>query len=99
MFLAIALYLGAVNLAAFLAFVWDKHCARHGRRRVPEKRLLTLAMAGGTLGAVTGQHGVRHKTCKEPFRTYLQLIAVAQVILVAALSAPIVRDVARSAIQ
>ncbi len=98
MFLAIALYLGAVNLATFLAFVWDKRCARQGRRRVPEKKLLAMAVAGGAAGAVAAQRAVRHKTCKEPFRTYLQVIVWVQATVVAAFGAAMAGGVVGSAL-
>ena len=98
MFPAIALYLGAVNLATFLAFVWDKRCARQGRRRVPERKLLAMAVAGGSVGAVTAQRAVRHKTCKEPFRTYLQVIVWVQGTVFAALGAAMVGGVVGTAI-
>ncbi|MGV8998173.1 MAG: DUF1294 domain-containing protein [Parvibaculaceae bacterium] len=39
--------------------------------RVSEKTLLTLAAVGGAFGALAGQRVFRHKTQKEPFRTYL----------------------------
>lgn len=81
---AVAAYAFAINLAGFLAFAWDKRCARKGMWRVPERTLLTLAAIGGTIGAVVGQRALRHKTHKEPFRTYLLSIVVIQVIVVIA---------------
>jgi uncharacterized membrane protein YsdA (DUF1294 family) len=91
--LAIGLYGFAINTASFLAFAWDKHCARNGRWRVSEQTLLTIAAIGGTIGAFVAARRLRHKTHKEPFRTNLRLIAVVQVIALAALSVPQVRDV------
>jgi uncharacterized membrane protein YsdA (DUF1294 family) len=90
--LAAASYAAAINLASFLAFAWDKRCARKGMWRVPERTLLTLAAVGGSIGAVVGQRTLRHKTSKEPFRTYLLLIIVLQVAVAVALSFPQVRD-------
>jgi uncharacterized membrane protein YsdA (DUF1294 family) len=81
-------YAVGINLSAFLAFAWDKHRARQGRWRVPESRLLGLALLGGSLGAVAAQQGLRHKTCKEPFRTGLPLILGAQALLLAGLAFP-----------
>jgi uncharacterized membrane protein YsdA (DUF1294 family) len=90
--LALAGYLAGINSLCFLAFAWDKHCARNGMWRISEGTLLTLALVGGTVGAVAGQKMLRHKTRKEPFRTYLLLIAALQVIALAALSFPQVRS-------
>lgn len=88
---AVAAYAFAVNVAGFLAFAWDKHCARNGMWRVPERTLLTLAFIGGAAGALAGQHALRHKTRKEPFRSYLLLIVGLQAITLFALCFPQVR--------
>ncbi|MGK9169595.1 DUF1294 domain-containing protein [Inquilinus limosus] len=84
---ALALYLLAASAAAFGLFAWDKWCAVGGRRRIPERTLLALAVLGGTPGAIAGQRLLRHKTRKEPFRTRLLLIAGGQLLLVAAVAA------------
>ena len=97
--IGVFLYLIAINLAAFGAFAWDKYCAATGRWRVPERTLLTLAAIGGTPGAITGQHLLRHKTWKEPFRTQLLAIAALQVVLAIALSFPEVRALALSVVR
>ncbi len=60
------------NLHAFWRFWLDKRAARAGVRRTPERTLLTAALFGG-LGAWLGQHLLRHKTRKEPFRSRLGL--------------------------
>lgn len=62
--------LALANLHAFLRFWLDKRAAAAGHRRTPETVLLTVALFGG-LGAWMGQHILRHKTRKEPFRTEL----------------------------
>ncbi|KGM32378.1 DUF1294 domain-containing protein [Inquilinus limosus] len=84
---ALALYLLAASVAAFALFAWDKGCAVAGRRRIPERTLLTVAAIGGMPGAIAGQRLLRHKTRKEPFRTRLLWIAGAQLALVAVLAA------------
>ncbi|NNM75463.1 DUF1294 domain-containing protein [Sphingomonas sp. ID1715] len=73
----IALSLALLNLWAFGAFWHDKQSAVLGRRRTPERQLLGLALVGGSFGAVLGQRLLRHKTRKQPFATYLLLIASA----------------------
>lgn len=55
------------NLLTFALYGWDKRCARRGRRRVPEKRLLGVAFVGGALGAWLGARVLRHKTAKPSF--------------------------------
>ncbi len=79
-------YLLAVNAVAFIAFAWDKHCARNDLRRIPERTLLALAAIGGSSGAIAGQRLLRHKTRKQPFRTYLQLLVAAQIVAIFALA-------------
>nr|WP_281380684.1 DUF1294 domain-containing protein [Brevundimonas basaltis] len=54
----------------FGLFWFDKVQARAHGSRVPERMLLMFSLAGG-LGAWMGQHILRHKTRKEPFRTLL----------------------------
>jgi uncharacterized membrane protein YsdA (DUF1294 family) len=51
-----------------------------------------LAAIGGTIGAFVAAQRLRHKTYKEPFRTNLRVIALVQVLALAALSIPEVRD-------
>jgi uncharacterized membrane protein YsdA (DUF1294 family) len=89
---AFALYLLIINLATAAAFWRDKHCARNSLWRVPERTLLTMAFAGGTLGAIAAQHGLRHKMRKEPFRTILYSFGGLHLAAVVALTVPNVRD-------
>ncbi|HEV7307688.1 DUF1294 domain-containing protein [Ensifer sp.] len=72
-----------INVAAFGLFWHDKRAARSGRRRISERTLLTVALLGGSPGAMTARHIFRHKTRKEPFRTRLAVIIVFQVALAA----------------
>jgi len=84
-FTAIALYLALINLLAFGAFRADKRAAENGRRRTPENTLLLLAAIGGTSGAFAASQIFRHKTRKQPFRTILWMIAIAQAVFMALL--------------
>ena len=61
----------------------DKRAAELGRRRTPERDLLTLAFIGGTAGALVAQQMLRHKTRKEPFRSTLWTLAALHLVLVA----------------
>jgi uncharacterized membrane protein YsdA (DUF1294 family) len=74
----------AISAITVLAFGYDKGVAGSGAMRVPERVLLALTAAGGTLGAVVGMHVFRHKTVKETFRHRFWLVVVAQVAFLAA---------------
>ncbi|WP_312165915.1 DUF1294 domain-containing protein [Phenylobacterium sp.] len=78
---ALLAYLALANLAAFAAMGWDKSSARRGVARIPERTLLTLAAAGGGLGAVLAQQAFRHKTRKQPFAALLYAIFSAEAVL------------------
>lgn len=85
---AIAAYLGAINVVTFHVFAYDKIEAAAGRnRRTPERTLLALTAAGGTLGALAARRLLRHKTRKQPFRTFFWLIVAAQAALIVIWSA------------
>jgi len=62
------------NIIVFCIYWWDKQAAIEGEWRVSENTLLTLALFGGSLGAVSAQQILRHKTRKEPFRSTLMFI-------------------------
>ena len=70
-----------INLLGFGLFGWDKSCASRGSRRVPERRLLMLAALGGAPAMLLGRSMLRHKTRKQPFRTYLNTIICIQVLV------------------
>ena len=76
--LASILALIAVNLITMLRFWEDKKRAVAGERRIPEAHLLSLALIGGSPGALAARQMFRHKTRKQPFSTWLFLIVAIQ---------------------
>lgn len=80
---ALGLWVLMQNLRAYRAFSDDKRRAVAGAQRVPEGRLLWLAMTGGWPAAKLAQHLLRHKTRKQPFARQLNLSAVVPVLMVA----------------
>ncbi len=72
-------WLLVISLVTFLTYGYDKLIAGSGRTRVPERVLLALAFAGGTLGALAGMWLFRHKTAKASFRLKFWLVVVAQI--------------------
>lgn len=71
-----------------LRFHQDKQRAIAGERRIPEANLLGLVLIGGTPGAFLARHLFRHKTRKQPFSTWLILIAVIQAGAIIGLTVP-----------
>lgn len=55
-------YLVFINILAFMAYGMDKRRAVKRKWRIPESRLLGLAIAGGSAGALCGMYIFRHKT-------------------------------------
>jgi uncharacterized membrane protein YsdA (DUF1294 family) len=63
----VALY-GFFSVIAFFNYARDKSAARSGQRRISEKRLLIIGLAGGWPGALLAQQTLRHKTSKKSFQ-------------------------------
>ena len=70
------------QVVGFCAFAWDKQMARLGGWRTPEAQLLLFVLLGG-FGAWIGQHALRHKTRKEPFRTRMGVVLTLHLALLA----------------
>jgi len=78
----LALWLAAINMVTFFTFGLDKSKAKHpGARRIPEKTLFTLAIVGGSVGALLGMRFWHHKTLHNSFRLGIPLILLVQVLL------------------
>ena len=75
------IYLWVVNGLTLLAFAWDKLRAGRRKRRIPERRLLWLAVLGGSPAAVLGRWIFRHKTRKRGFTLLLFTILGVQAAL------------------
>jgi len=78
-------WLAFVNAWTALRFWQDKARSIAGARRIPEADLLGLALVGGSPGAILARHFFRHKTRKQPFSSYLMLIAAGQAATLATL--------------
>lgn len=75
------IYLLVINVLTFLDFGLDKYKAKHGKWRTPEKSLLMMAVAGGSIGAWMGMNTFRHKTQHKKFKYGIPLIMILQVVL------------------
>ncbi len=63
----------------------DKMAARKGMRRIPEVTLLVFGVVGGWPGAIMGQQIFRHKTQKQPFKTWFLMSVVVSILATVAL--------------
>ena len=82
----LACWLVLINLITFLAFGLDKWKAKRKEkketvRRIPEKNLLLMAAAGGSIGALLGMKVFHHKTLHKAFRFGVPLILALQIII------------------
>ncbi len=92
----LVLWLLVLNGAAFVMFWVDKRAAAARGRRIPERRLLQVALLGGALGAFAAQQTLRHKTRKQPFAARLALILGLQVCALIILAVVVGLNMAKS---
>ena len=67
-----------MSLVLFFTMGADKRRAVKNLRRVPERRLFTLALLGGAAGGWLGMYAFRHKTKHGKFIFGFPLIALLQ---------------------
>ena len=79
----ILLYLGVINIVAFIVYGIDKLKARKGMWRTSEATLLMLAVIGGSIGAWLGMKTWHHKTMHKKFKYGVPAIIVIQLALAA----------------
>ena len=71
-----------INVLTFLVYGIDKWQAKQGNWRISEGTLLTLAVVGGSIGALLGMKVWHHKTMHKKFKYGLPLILLAQTALI-----------------
>ncbi|HAU5676084.1 DUF1294 domain-containing protein [Citrobacter europaeus] len=72
------------NILTLAMYGADKMAARRAWRRVPESTLLLFGVVGGWPGAIAGQQIFRHKTQKQPFKTYFIISVIVNVSVIGA---------------
>lgn len=75
------IYLIVINILAFLLYGIDKHRAKIDAWRISERKLLLVAIIGGSLGALLGMHIFHHKTRKPLFAWGIPFIILLQLFL------------------
>lgn len=73
------------NVLTLILYGMDKMAAHKAWRRVPESTLLMLGVVGGWPGAIVGQQLFRHKTQKQPFKTYFIVSVIVSISVMAAI--------------
>ena len=71
-----------INVLTFVVYGIDKWKAKQGSWRISEATLLTLAIFGGSIGALLGMQVWHHKTMHKKFKYGLPLILLAQIALI-----------------
>ncbi len=75
------IYLLAVNALGLIIMHYDKYLAKNDMWRIPEKTLLGIAAAGGSVGCILGMYSARHKTRKPIFTIGLPVILIIQLLI------------------
>ena len=68
--------LGVISLITFSLYAIDKHRAKKGARRIPERVLLGFSLLGGGIGGALGMSLFRHKT-KHLYFVFLNTAGIA----------------------
>ncbi|MEP9089088.1 DUF1294 domain-containing protein [Enterobacter cloacae] len=81
----VAIWFLLINVLTMVIYGADKMAARKGMRRIPEVTLLVFGVVGGWPGAIMGQQIFRHKTQKQPFKTWFLMSVVVSILATMAL--------------
>lgn len=73
-------YLIVINLVAFIVCGVDKRAAVQKKWRIPERLLLGLAIAGGSVGMLLGMFAFHHKTKTPKFIITVPVVLVAEAV-------------------
>lgn len=75
------IYFAIISLVSIIVTCHDKTAARKGRRRVPEKTLFLLSLAGGSVATYFTMKIIRHKTKHKRFMIGLPMIIIFQILI------------------
>ena len=74
-------YFIGISLTGIILACSDKSAARKNRRRVPERRLMTVGLLGGALAMYITMRVIRHKTLHKKFMWGLPAMIIAHAVL------------------
>ena len=70
-----------ISAVSIIMTVYDKWAAKHKKRRVPERTLLSLGIVGGAAAMYLTMKMIRHKTKKKKFMVGLPLEILLHVLI------------------
>ena len=73
-------YLILINAVGFVIMLADKIKAKRGAWRIPEARLMSIALSGGCFGIYAGMILFRHKTKHPKFTVTVPLLLILHVV-------------------
>ena len=77
----IIIYIIFINIFTFCLYGIDKQKARKGKWRISEAMLLSVALLGGSLGAILAMKVFHHKTKHWKFKILVPLFLLIHMIL------------------
>ena len=78
----VLIYLAVINVVTFFMYGVDKWKAKKSKWRIRETTLLTLAVLGGSIGALLGMKAWHHKTQHKKFKYGVPAIIIVQLALI-----------------
>lgn len=80
-----AIYFAVISFITIIVTAADKIKAKHGKRRIPEDFLMTLAILGGSVFEYLTMKTIRHKTLHKKFMLGLPVIIIIQITIITAI--------------
>lgn len=74
-------YLLLANLVGYFLMWSDKRKAKLGKWRIPESKLILIALLGGSIGVLFGMKKFRHKTKHVKFYIGIPVIFFIQIVM------------------
>ncbi|MGL5331016.1 MAG: DUF1294 domain-containing protein [Peptostreptococcaceae bacterium] len=74
-------YILLINIIGFLLIYLDKNRAIKKQWRISESTLLSIAIAGGSVGSLLGMQFFRHKTKHTKFTLGIPVILIVQIVI------------------
>jgi len=88
--LILAIY-AITSLVTFVLYWADKHAAKNGSQRTPEKTLQLLSLVGGWPGGLFAQRVFRHKSTKQSFQFTYWITVFLNITILFTIASPIAR--------